>query len=146
MTHSGSCRILTWRDSKKRNMSGDSGVAADLGDANSSFENDEGHLHSFGSITKILGKSKTQKSLTRANTFLNKEDFEKKSRNEMMLALFLYTFECLSVTAFSAIMYQFYHFEKYREFLRHFVDQYFTFIPFVNGFYGVIILMCTLVT
>ena len=127
---------------KKRTTTEDSGI----GDTNNSFENDDGiNLHSFGSITRILKKDK-KKCLTRANTLVNKEDFEKKSRNEMMLALFLYTFECLSVTAFSAIMYQFYHFEKYREFLRHFVDQYFSFLPFVQGFYGVIAMMCTVVT
>lgn len=114
----------------------------------------------------------------------------------MMLALFLYTFECISVTAFSAIMYQFYHFEKYRwfiknsniwffkyflkkktethwdlkrnlifwilkfrsllsfplkdvtfnfwssrEFLKHFVEEYFSYLPFIEGFYGVVVLM-----
>ena len=58
-----------------------------------------------------------------------------------MLALFLYTFECISVTAFSAIMFQFYHFEKYREFLKHFVEDYFSFVPFIEGYYGVVILM-----
>lgn len=132
---------------KKRNGTEESGIIPDEGDTNNSFENDDGiNLHSFGSITRILTKDKNKKCLTRANTLVNKEDFEKKSRNEMMLALFLYTFECLSVTAFSAMMYQFYHFEKYREFLRHFVDKYFTFLPFVQGFYGVIALMCTLVT
>ena len=64
----------------------------------------------------------------------------------MMLALFLYTFECLSVTAFSAIMYKFYHFEKYREYMRHFVSQYLNFLPFVHGYYEVIAMMCLLVT
>jgi len=131
---------------KKRKPTEDSGIGPELGDTNTSFENDDGNdLHSFGSITRILKKD-NKKCLTRANTLVNKEDFEKKSRNEMMLALFLYTFECLSVTAFSAIMYQFYHFEKYREFLKHFVGQYFAFLPFVQGFYGVIALMCTVVT
>ena len=63
----------------------------------------------------------------------------------MMLALFLYTFECISVTAFSAIMYQFYHFEKYREYLKHFVEQFFSGVPFIESFYGVIVLMCVAV-
>ena len=76
---------------------------------------------------------------------LSTEEFEKKSRNEMMLALFLYTFECISVTAFSAIMYQFYHFEKYREYLKHFVEQFFSGVPFIESFYGVIVLMCVAV-
>ena len=80
------------------------------GDTNPSFENDDGSLQSFGSITRILRKDK--RTLRRTNTCF--ESLEKKSRNEMMLALFLYTFECISVTVFSAIMYQFYHFEKYR--------------------------------
>merc|ERR1712152_49245 len=93
---------------------------------------------SFGSITRILKKDK--KTLKRMKT-LSTEEFEKKSRNEMMLALFLYTFECISVTAFSAIMYQFYHFGKYREFLKHFVEEYFSYLPFIEGFYGVVILM-----
>jgi len=102
-------------------------------------DQDGGSLQSFGSVTRMLRKNK---KLSRANTVTNQKEFEKKSRNEMMLALFLYTFECLSVTAFSAIMYQFYHFEKYREFLRHFVTQYFSFLPEdVSGFYGVIVLM-----
>ena len=73
---------------------------------------------------------------------LSDEEFQKKSRNEMALALFLYTFECISVTAFSAIMYQFYHFEKYREYLKHFVEQFFSFVPFIESYYGVIGLMC----
>ena len=72
-----------------------------LGDSNQSFENDDGSIQSFGSITRILKKDK--KTLKRMKT-LSAEEFEKKSRNEMMLALFLYTFECISVTAFSAIM------------------------------------------
>ena len=112
-------------------------TAGSEGDTNHSFENDDGSLQSFGSITRILRKDK--RTLKRANTCF--EEFEKKSRNEMMLALFLYTFECISVTAFSAIMYQFYHFEKYREFLKHFVEEYFSYLPFIQGFYGVIILM-----
>ena len=107
------------------------------GDTNHSFENDDGSLQSFGSITRILRKDK--RTLKRTNTCF--AEFEKKSRNEMMLALFLYTFECISVTAFSAIMYQFYHFEKYREFLKHFVEEYFSYLPFIEGFYGVVILM-----
>ena len=109
------------------------------GDTNNGFENDDGSLQSFGSITRILKKDKKQ--LRRLKT-LSAEEFEKKSRNEMMLALFLYTFECISVTAFSAIMFQFYHFEKYREYLEHFVDQYFSFIPLIKSYYGVIVLMC----
>ena len=92
-------------------------------DNNQSFENDDGSIQSFGSITRILKKDK--KTLKRMKT-LSAEEFEKKSRNEMMLALFLYTFECISVTAFSAIMYQFYHFKKYQEYLsEHFVKQFF---------------------
>jgi len=131
---------------KKKKPTDSSDAAAELGDTNNSFEHDDGGtFHSFSSISRILTKDKNKKCLTRANTLVNKEDFEKKSRNEMMLALFLYTFECLSVTAFSAIMYQFYHFEKYREFLRKFTIQYFGFLPFVQGFYGVIALMCALV-
>ena len=74
---------------------------------------------------------------------LSAVEFEKKSRNEMMLALFLYTFECISVTAFSAIMYQEYHFDKYREYLEQtFVGQFFSFVPFIESYYGVIGLMC----
>ena len=92
-------------------------------DNNQSFENDDGSIQSFGSITRILKKD--NKTLKRMKT-LSAEEFQKKSRNEMMLALFLYTFECISVTAFSAIMYQFYHFKKYQEYLsEHFVKQFF---------------------
>merc|ERR1719410_241262 len=112
------------------------------GDNNQSFENDDGSLQSFGSITRILKKDK--KTLKRMKT-LSAEEFEKKSRNEMMLALFLYTFECISVTAFSAIMYQFYHFKKYQEYLKHFVEQFFSGVPFIESFYGVIVLMCVAV-
>ena len=94
-----------------------------LGDNNQSFEYDDGSIQSFGSITRILKKDK--KALKRMKT-LSAEECQKKSRNEMMLALFLYTFECISVTAFSAIMYQFYHFKKYQEYLsEHFVKQFF---------------------
>merc|ERR1712029_597696 len=110
------------------------------GDINQSFENDDGSLHSFGSITRILKKDK--KTLKRMKT-LSTWEFEKKSRNEMTLALFLYTFECISVTAFSALMFQFYHFEKYREYLKQFVKQFFSFVPFIESYYGVIGLMCT---
>merc|ERR1719410_3122086 len=109
------------------------------GDTNHSFEHDDGSLQSFGSITRILKKDK--RTLKRTNTCF--EEFEKKSRNEMMLALFLYTFECISVTAFSAIMYQEYHFDKYREYLEQtFVGQFFSFVPFIESYYGVIGLMC----
>ena len=114
-------------------------ISSDIGDTNQSFENDDGSLHSFGSITRILKKDK--RTLRRMKT-LSDEEFQKKSRNEMALALFLYTFECISVTAFSAIMYQFYHFEKYREYLKHFVEQFFSFVPFIESYYGVIGLMC----
>ena len=110
------------------------------GDNNQSFENDDGSLQSFGSVTRILKKDK--KTLKRMKT-LSAVEFEKKSRNEMMLALFLYTFECISVTAFSAIMYQEYHFDKYREYLEQtFVGQFFSFVPFIESYYGVIGLMC----
>lgn len=108
-------------------------------DNNQSFENDDGSIQSFGSITRILKKD--HKTLKRMKT-LSAEEFQKKSRNEMMLALFLYTFECISVTAFSAIMYQFYHFKKYQEYLsEHFVKQFFSYVPFIESYYGVIGLM-----
>jgi len=120
----------------------DSTIASDNGDSNNGFENDDGSLQSFGSITRILKKDK--RTLRRMKT-LSAEEFEKKSRNEMMLALFLYTFECISVTAFSGIMYQFYHFEKYREYLKKFVSEFFSFTPLIKSYYGVIVLMCVCV-
>ena len=49
------------------------------GDTNHSFENDDGSLQSFGSITRILRKDK--RTLKRTNTCF--EEFEKKSRNEV---------------------------------------------------------------
>ena len=55
-------------------------------------------LSFFNKFIRILKKDK--RTLRRMKT-LSAEEFEKKSRNEMMLALFLYTFECISVTAFS---------------------------------------------
>ena len=137
--------IFRFKQPVQRDIPGTELGANDItagGDINQSFENDDGSLHSFGSITRILKKDK--KTLKRMKT-LSTEEFEKKSRNEMMLALFLYTFECISVTAFSAIMYQFYHFEKYREYLKHFVEQFFSGVPFIESFYGVIVLMCVAV-
>ena len=73
---------------------------------------------------------------------------EKKSRGEMMLALFLYTFECFSVTAFSAFMYRFYHFESYRDYWKKFVKDYVSFLDVlpVPGFYGVVVSLLLLVT
>ena len=74
---------------------------------------------------------------------------EKKSRGEMLLALFLYTFECFSVVSFSALMYQFYHFKSYRDFLQNFVDEHMSFLSFlpegIPGFYGVVIGLLLLV-
>ena len=73
---------------------------------------------------------------------------EKKSRGEMMLALFLYTFECFSVTAFSALMYRFYHFQSYRDFLQDFLQDYASFlnvIPVEMRFYGVVVCLLLLV-
>ena len=74
---------------------------------------------------------------------------EKRSRGEMLLALFLYTFECFSVVSFSALMYQFYHFESYRDFLQNFVDEHMSFLSFlpegIPGFYGVVIGLLLLV-
>ena len=76
-------------------------------------------------------------------------DMEKKSRGEMLLALFLYTFECFSVVSFSALMYQFYHFKSYRDFLQNFVDEHMSFLSFlpegIPGFYGVVIGLLLLV-
>jgi len=77
-------------------------------------------LQSFNSIIKSLRES-DRKTLHRSNTVM---EFERKSRYEMMLALGLYTFECFSVTTFSALMYQFYHFDRYRQFLEeHFLKE-----------------------
>ena len=75
-------------------------------------------------------------------------EMEKKSRGEMMLALFLYTFECFSVTAFSALMYRFYHFQSYRDFLQDFLQDYASFlnvIPVEMRFYGVVVCLLLLV-
>ena len=76
-------------------------------------------------------------------------DMEKKSRGEMLLALFLYTFECFSVVSFSALMYQFYHFKSYKDFLQNFVDEHISFLSFlpegIPGFYGVVIGLLLLV-
>ena len=74
---------------------------------------------------------------------------EKKSRGEMLLALFLYTFECFSVVSFSALMYQFYHFKSYKDFLQNFVAEHMSFLSFlpegIPGFYGVVIGLLLLV-
>jgi len=124
----------------------------DTGDnTNLSFEADDGiNLHSFGSVTKCLSKEarndNKRRTLQRANTLVNQAVMDKKSKNEMMLALFLYTFECLSVTAFSALMFQFYHFKSYRDFLEHFVKENASFLSFLPGYYGVVTSMCILVT
>merc|ERR1712076_34780 len=65
-----------------------------------------------------------------------------------MLALFLYTFECFSVTIFSALMYRFYHFESYRVYLKHFLEEYASFFKVfpVPDFYGVVVCLLILVS
>merc|ERR1712083_608527 len=64
---------------KKKSATDSSDAATELGDTNNSFEHDEGGtFHSFSSISRILTKDKNKKCLTRANTLVNKEDFEKK--------------------------------------------------------------------
>ena len=67
----------------------------------------------------------------------------KTSLKEMMVALFLYTVECFSVPAVSAIIFNFYHFDEYRDFLGEFVKDYFFFMPGIisKDYNGVVFLM-----
>ena len=67
----------------------------------------------------------------------------KSSLTETMVALFLYTVECFSVTAVSAIIFNFYHFDEYRDFLQEFVEDYFSFLPgiIIKDFNGVVIII-----
>ena len=111
------------------------------GAANVGFDDDAINLDS---LTHIIKKDK----LKRVNTIMYQAEMEKKSRGEMMLALFLYTFECFSVASFSAVMYRFYHFESYRDFLENFVKEHASFLSFlpVPGFYGVVVALMALVT
>ena len=55
-------------------------ISSQVGDTNQSFENDDGSLQSFGSITRILKKDK--RTLRRMKT-LSDEEFQKKARNEI---------------------------------------------------------------
>ena len=125
------------------------------GNGNVAFEDDGINLDSFTSTAQII---KTEKSaLKRVDTvsyqvkyrnpkvmknFLQ-ADMEKKSRGEMLLALFLYTLECFSVLGFSALMYEFYHFERYQANWEGFVKEHVNFFGLlpagVPGFYGVVI-------
>ena len=68
----------------------------------------------------------------------------KNSLKEIMVALFLYTFECFLVTAFAAIIFNYYHFDEYRDFLQEFVEDYFSFLPgmILEEFNEVATLMC----
>ena len=125
------------------------------GNGNVAFEDDGINMDSFTSTAQII---KTEKSaLKRVDTvsyqvkyrnpkvmknFLQ-ADMEKKSRGEMLLALFLYTLECFSVLGFSALMYEFYHFERYQTNWEGFVKEHVNFFGLlpagVPGFYGVVI-------
>ena len=125
------------------------------GNGNVAFEDDGINMDSFTSTAQII---KTEKSaLKRVDTvsyqvkyrnpkvmknFLQ-ADMEKKSRGEMLLALFLYTLECFSVLGFSALMYEFYHFERYQANWEGFVKEHVNFFGLlpagVPGFYGVVI-------
>ena len=125
------------------------------GNGNVAFEDDGINMDSFTSTAQII---KTEKSaLKRVDTvsyqvkYRNRKvmknflqaDMEKKSRGEMLLALFLYTLECFSVLGFSALMYEFYHFERYQANWEGFVKEHVNFFGLlpagVPGFYGVVI-------
>merc|ERR1719209_1610208 len=118
------------------------------GNGNVAFEDDGINMDSFTSTAQIIKREKP--ALKRVNTIMYQADMEKKSRGEMLLALFLYTFECFSVVSFSALMYQFYHFKSYKDFLQNFVDEHMSFLSFlpegIPGFYGVVIGLLLLVT
>ena len=133
----------------------DDGEEEEEGNGNVAFEDDGINMDSFTSTAQII---KTEKSaLKRVDTvsyqvkyrnpkvmknFLQ-ADMEKKSRGEMLLALFLYTLECFSVLGFSALMYEFYHFERYQANWEGFVKEHVNFFGLlpagVPGFYGVVI-------
>lgn len=72
------------------------------------------------------------------------QKMNRKSRNEMIVAIALYAFECFSVTTFSAIMYKYYHFESYKNFLNYFIKEHFAEESGLD-FYSIIAGLCILI-